>query len=263
MAQQSLSDFVAEPEKIGQLVRIAGEKRVDERPAIMEAHPDKAVLVEKVKDCEFQFLAGAYCTREQYAHALRCAPRDLGKEIAKLTPRRGKPVVTSTAPCKEVILKGDEVDLTRFPSFLYHPYDGHAFIQDTNVVSRDPETGLINWGIYRFMFRSKTETNVDMRNNSHNGRIQAKKYQERGLDMPVAVVVGGPTLDKVASMYSFPGVDDWDVLSGFYGEPAKVVKCETSDLTVPANAEIVIEGRMMTSESWIYDEGPYSEYTGT
>lgn len=261
--QQSLSQFVAELEAIGQLVRITDEKRVDELPALMESYSDKAVLVEKVKDCEFQFLAGAYCTREQYAHALGCDPRDLGKAIAGLNIRREKPVLAATAPCKEVILKGDDVDLTRFPLFLYHPYDGHAFIQDTNVVSRDPETGLINWGIYRFMYRSKNETNVDMRNDSHNGRIQAKKYQERGLDMPVAVVVGGPTLDKVASMYSFEGVDDWDVLGGFYGQPAQVVKCETNDLTVPANAEIVIEGRMMTSEGWIYDEGPYGEYTGT
>ena len=261
--QQSLSQFVAELEAIGQLVRIPDEKRVDELPALMESYADKAVLVEKVKDCEFQFLAGAYCTREQYANALGCDPRDLGKAIAGLNIRREKPVLVDTAPCKDVILKGDDVDLTRFPLFLYHPYDGHAFIQDTNVVSRDPETGLINWGIYRFMFRSKNETNVDMRNDSHNGRIQAKKYQERGLDMPVAVVVGGPTLDKVASMYSFEGVDDWDVLGGFYGQPAQVVKCETSDLTVPANAEIVIEGRMMTSEGWIYDEGPYGEYTGT
>ena len=263
MPQQDLASFVAELESIGQLARITDEKRVDELPAIMEAHPDKAVLVEKVKDCEFQFLAGAYCTREQYAHAMKCDPRKLGQTIAGLTIRREKPVMVDTAPCKEVILKGDDVDITRFPLFLYHPYDGHAFIQDTNVVSRDPDTGLINWGIYRFMYRSKNETNVDMRNDSHNGRILAKKYQALGQDMPVAVVIGGPTLDKIASMYSFPSVDDWDILGGFYGEPARVVRCETNDLTVPANAEIVIEGRMMTSEGWIYDEGPYGEYTGT
>jgi 4-hydroxy-3-polyprenylbenzoate decarboxylase len=58
-------------------------------------------------------------------------------------------------------------------------------------------------------------------------------------------------------------VDDWDILGGFYGEAAKIVRCETNDLTVPANAEIVIEGRVMTSEGWVHDEGPYGEYTGT
>ena len=83
--QQSLTQFVAELEAINQLVRITDEKRVDELPALMESYSDKAVLVEKVKDCDFQFLAGAYCTREQYAHALACNPRDLGKAIAKMT----------------------------------------------------------------------------------------------------------------------------------------------------------------------------------
>ena len=53
--------------------------------------------------------------------------------------------------------------------------------------------------------------------------------------MPIAVVIGQPALDTIASMVSFPGVDDWDILGGFYGEPAKLVKCETNDLTVPAN----------------------------
>ena len=81
--------------------------------------------------------------------------------------------------------------------------------------------------------------------------------------MPIAVIIGGPTLDKAASMVSYPGVDDWDILGGFYGEPAKLVKCETSDLTVPANAEIVLEGRVITSEGWVHDEGPHGEYTGT
>ncbi|MBS0517239.1 MAG: UbiD family decarboxylase [Proteobacteria bacterium] len=263
MPQQDMTSFVEELEAIGQLTRIKEPKRVDELPALMEASPNKAILVEKVIDSEFMFLAGAYSTREQYAHALKCDPRDLGKAISRVNLKREKPVLVETAPCKEVILKGKDVDLTRFPLFLYHKYDGHAFIQDTNVVSRDLETGLINWGIYRFMYRSRNETNIDMRNDSHNARIHAKKYQKAGKDMPVAVVIGGPTLDKVASMYSFAGEDDWDILGGFYGEPAKVVKCETNDLTVPANAEIILEGRMMTSEGWIYDEGPYGEYTGT
>jgi hypothetical protein len=52
---------------------------------------------------------------------------------------------------------------------------------------------------------------------------------------------------------------DRDILGGFDGEPAKLVKRETNDLTVPANAEIVVEGRVITTEGWIHDEGPYGE----
>ena len=65
MTQQTLSDFVATLEKIGQLVRISDERDVNDLPAIMEAHPDTAVLVEKIKDCDLQFLANAYSNRTQ------------------------------------------------------------------------------------------------------------------------------------------------------------------------------------------------------
>jgi len=263
MPQQSMTQFVADLDTIGQLVRVKEETRVDELAAIMEANPDTAVLVEKVKDCDFQFLANAYSNRAQYAQALGCDEHDLGQRIAQLGARQFPPQVVDTAPCKEVVVSGDDIDLTMLPLFLHHEHDGQAYIQDTSVVSRDPDSGLINWGIYRFMFRTPNELNVDMRNATHKARIHAMKYQAAGKDMPIAVVVGGPALDKIAAMYSVPDVGDWDVLGGFYEQPAQVVKCETSDLTVPATAEIVIEGRVMTTEGWVYDEGPYGEFTGT
>ncbi|MBB6146773.1 4-hydroxy-3-polyprenylbenzoate decarboxylase [Silvibacterium bohemicum] len=263
MPQQSLSEYVDALEKAGLLKRIKEEKRVDELPRIMEDNPDVAVLVEKVKDSQFPFFANGYGVRPMYALALECDYKDVGIEIAKRSALREKPQLVDKAPVKDVILKGDDIDLTIFPLFHHHPGDGHAYLNDTNVVTRNPDTGLIDQGIYRFMYRSKNQTNIDMRNDTHGARINAKRYRELGKDMPIAVIIGGPTLDKIASMVSFPGVDDWDILGGFYGESAKLVKCETNDLTVPANAEIVIEGRVITTEGWIHDEGPYGEYTGT
>jgi 2,5-furandicarboxylate decarboxylase 1 len=72
MPQQSLSEFVEDMEKAGLRVRVTEEKRVDELPAVMEAHPLTAVLVENVTDCEFQFLANAYSNQDQTAWALGC-----------------------------------------------------------------------------------------------------------------------------------------------------------------------------------------------
>ena len=89
------------------------------------------------------------------------------------------------------------------------------------MISRNPDTGVLDQGIYRFMYRSKTETNIDMRNDTHYARIHALRNQQLGKDMRIAVVIGGPTLDKIASMVSFRGTDDWDVLGGFYGEPGQ------------------------------------------
>jgi 4-hydroxy-3-polyprenylbenzoate decarboxylase len=261
--QQSLSDFVADMEKAGMLVRITEEKRVDELPAVMEAHPLTAVLVEKVADCEFQFLANAYSNQDQTAWALGCDKSETGFVMTERAKGRVEPEIVDSAPCKEVILIGDEVDLTRLPLFLHHDRDGHAFTNDNLVISKHPDTGVYDWGIYRSMFRSKNEKMFDMTCTSHRQRINAIAAQEKGKNLEVAVVIGGPIVDKVSALTGVPAdTDDYEVLGSFYGHPAKLVKCETIDVLVPANAEIVLECELMASEGLTHDEGPYGEFTG-
>lgn len=265
MQQQSLSSWIDVLDKAGLLARYSEEKRVDELPKVMEDNPMKAVYVEKVKDCQFPFLANIVGARELYALALGCDKRELGQQIDKLSRNQIAPVMEKTAPCKDVILKGDDVDLTMFPLFLHHDYDGQAYLNMTNAVTRDPSTGKIDQGIYRYMFRSKNSLNMYLINDSHIATEHAKADKAKGTvtDMPIAIIIGAPTLDTVASDVSYPGVDDWTILGGFFGEAAKLVKCETNDLTVPANCEIVLEGRVLIEEGWIHDEGPYGEFTGT
>ena len=261
--QQSLSDFVADMEKAGLLVRIKEEKRVDQLPVIMDQNPLKAVYVERVKDCQFSFLANAYSNVDQFTWAMGCDQSEVGPKWAALARGRVKPETVSTAPCKEVIVKGKDVDLTIFPWFLDHPRDGHAFIEDLLFISADPDTGVPDWGIYRSMFRTKNEVNIDMTCETHRCRLNTMAWRAKGKDMPVSVVIGGPIIDKMASLSGGAGnPDDWEVLGSFYGAPAKMVKSETNDLLVPANAEIVLEGRIMATEGWVYDEGPYGEATG-
>jgi 4-hydroxy-3-polyprenylbenzoate decarboxylase len=140
MPQSSLADYVKDLDRAGLLTRITEEKRVDELPGLMEAHPDTAIYVEKVKDCTSPLLANAYGARSMYALALGCDIKDVGSEIARRSQLRYKPKLVTKAPCKDVIIKGDDIDLTIFPLFLQHPKDGHAYLNDTNVVSRDPDT---------------------------------------------------------------------------------------------------------------------------
>ncbi len=159
--------------------------------------------------------------------------------------------------------EGDDVDITRLPLFLHHDRDGHSYTNDNLVITKDPDTNVIDWGVYRSMFRAKNEKNFDMTCTSHRGRLNGLKYQARRQNMPVAIVLGGPTLDKLAALAGVPPeTQDFEVLGSFYGQAAKLVKCETSDLFVPANAEIVLEGEVMTTEGWVHDEGPYGEFTG-
>ncbi len=263
--QISLGAWVQALDDAGLLRRYTDEKRVDELPQLMEDNPDKAILVERVKDCAFPFFANGMQTQEICALALGCDPREVSAEIGRRSTIHYPAQLVDTAPCKEVVIKGSDVDLTIFPLFLHHTFDGQAYINDGRIITRDPETGDINDGIQRLMYRSKDLLNIDMRAANHQGAINGEAYHALKKDMPVAVCVGGPTLDQISSMMRVPGahIDGWDKLGGFLGGPAEVVKCETVDLTVPANAEIVLEGHVITSEDWIHDEGPYGEATGT
>ena len=162
MKQQSLSDFVSAMEAAGMLVRVTEEKRVDELPRVMEDHPTTAVLVEKVIGCEFSFLANAYSNQDQYAWAMGCKKAETGMKMVEASLGRIAPIVVDTAPCKEVILTGDDVDMTILPMFLHHERDGQSYTDDNLVISKDPDMGVYDWGFYRSMFRAKNERGFDM-----------------------------------------------------------------------------------------------------
>lgn len=263
MPQQSLSEFVTAMEAAGLLVRVKDEQRVEQLPKVMEDNPHKAVLVERIKDCEFQFLANAYSNQDQTAWALGCPKSESGRVMTERAKGRIKPEVVATAPCKEVVLTGADVDLTRLPLFLHHDRDGHAYTNDNLVVSKHPDTGVYDWGIYRSMFRRVNEKMFDMTCTSHRQRLNAQAAAAKGRDLEVAIVIGGPLVDKVAALTSVPpDTDDFEVLGSFYGHPAKLVKCETIDVLVPANAEIVLECVLKATEGLTHDEGPYGEFTG-
>ena len=127
MPQQSLSDFVEDMEKAGLLIRVSDETRVDQIPQVMEENPLKAVLIEKITDSEFSVLVNAYSNQDQYAWAMGCDKTQTGLKMTEIAQGRIAPEIVDTAPCKEVILQGDEVDLTRLPLFLHHDRDGHAY----------------------------------------------------------------------------------------------------------------------------------------
>lgn len=97
MPQTSLAEYVGALDKAGLLTRHADEKRVDELPALMEANPDTAILVERVRDCEFPFFANGYGVRPMYALSLDCGETKVGLEIARRSELRFKPT-TSTSP---------------------------------------------------------------------------------------------------------------------------------------------------------------------
>src|SRR5712692_3344194 len=165
MPQISLAEWVQALDAAGLLRRYTDEKRVGELPQLMEDNPDKAIFVERVKDSAFPFFANGLQTPEICALALGCQPRELSAEIGRRSMVHYPAKLVGTAPCKEVVMKGGDVDLTILPLFLHHTHDGQAYINNGRIITRDPETGDINDGIQRLMYRDRKSTRL---NSSHS-----------------------------------------------------------------------------------------------
>lgn len=180
---------------------------------------------------------------------------------ARLDP---KEVDRSRAPHKRNVIKGDDVDLYQIPAPKWHMWDGGRFINTmAPVITRDPETGIQNVGIYRGMIADKNHIACLLAPSQGWGQHFGKTKQ-RQEPMKVAFCYGtDPLLSFLgASPISHPGYSELHIASGIRGEPIELVKCETSDIYVPANAEIVIEGTISYDPADYRMEGPFAEHCG-
>jgi len=174
------------------------------------------------------------------------------------------PIVMNTGPVKEnIISKG--IDLNQIPVPWWHPQDGGRYINMWHgVVTRDPESGEYNLGCYRGQIADKDKIVSLLVRSQHWGR-QFEKYRERGEDMPVAFVYGMDPAMMIAAGSPVTTCGPWgeyEWIGAMMGEPLRLVKCETSNLCVPASAEIVIEGHVLRDPDAYVMEGPLKEASG-
>ncbi|KAH7412830.1 UbiD decarboxylyase family [Cadophora sp. MPI-SDFR-AT-0126] len=181
----------------------------------------------------------------------------LAAKMKKLIP----PVVVKDGPCKENKLFGDQIDLTRLPAPLMHRFDGGKYIQTFGMhIVQTPDKKWTNWSISRSMVHDKDHLTCLILPPQHLGRIYAQ-WEERKEDIPWALAMGvPPAAILVAGMPIPEGVSEGEFIGAMTGSALEVVKCETNDLMVPANAEIVFEGTMSITEKG--DEGPFGEIHG-
>lgn len=187
----------------------------------------------------------------------------------------------SGGPCKENIYRGDQVDLYRFPTPYWHELDGGAYMGTAaGCITRDPLTGVLNVGTYRCMIQDKTTLSLagGVRGQFRKQPVRASTgptlndsggdhilcNEEQGLPTPIAIVLGMDPLLTLASGTSVPpdesGEAEYGAAGTWRGRPTEVAKCETSDLLIPAHAEIVLEGEVLPRARTA--EGPHGESTG-
>jgi 4-hydroxy-3-polyprenylbenzoate decarboxylase len=290
MAYDDLRDFVRALEKRGELKRISFE--VDPHLEITE-FADRSVktggpalLFEKPKGSDIPVLINAFASVARMELALEAAPDEIAGRIAELIEMRkpeglmGKlkllpkladlasvfPKSVSSGPCKDVIHhdvnQRDGFSLDRFPILHCWPQDGGRFITLPMVFSRNPDTGKRNCGCYRLQVYDGRTTGMHWQTHKqgaeHYRRLAAGGQTKR---MDIAVAIGADPATMYSAVLPLPPDLDEMMLAGFLrGKPVEMVKCETSDLEVPANSEIVLEGYVELGE--LRREGPFGDHTG-
>jgi 4-hydroxy-3-polyprenylbenzoate decarboxylase len=178
-------------------------------------------------------------------------------EMAKFPPK----TISGRAPCQDTVWREADVDLARLPIPVCWPQDGGPYLTLAGVITRDPESGTRNVGMYRIQVIGPRT--VAMHWQRHKvGAAHWRRMAERGETMPVAIAVGGdPASIYAASAPLPPSIDEY-LFAGFLRkEPVRLVQALTCDLEVPAEAEVVLEGYVDPREPLVL-EGPFGDHTG-
>ena len=221
---------------------------------------DKALLFHNVIGYEMPLLSGIIRTRERAMMSMGCERyADIEALLDKGIRNPIPPIYVATSPTKEVIYKGDDVDLFRLPIPMSSIFDGGPMITAGIVISRDPEHGM-NSGIYRFMVKEKGLTGIDIVT-PNNMRMFAQRAYEQGRPCPISISIGNHPIEIMGAGYRAPiGVDEMAIAGGIRGEAIALAPCETIDLPYVADSEIVIEAEIMPT-GWTEPEGRFGEFT--
>ena len=273
MAVKDLRAWIDILEQNKELKRVKAEVDWDEEIGAItreiSSQYGPALLFESIKDhrqtlCRRLFTNGTG-TKERVCRLLGLSEQTSYRELVLIFKERFsrpvKPVKVDRGPVKENIIKGEAIDLYQFPVPKWNPLDGGRYIMTSaSVVTMDPDTQELNVGTYRGMISGKRSISVLLATTQGWGK-HFTKYRSRGQEMPVTVVVGwDPTLFMAASTpVNYP---EYEMAGSLRGAPVELVKCETSDLLVPASAEIVLEGFISPDPKTYEPEGPFSEYPG-
>ena len=255
---KDMRNWIQELEEAGELHHI--HKPVDpltEMGALLYQSREKGLLFENLKGFPGWKSLGMAPAN------LRHAAIAFGTSLEKLIPTAAdrsllrQPVErVSTGPVKEVILRGDKVDITKLPAHVAGSEET-PYIASGLVVVRDPETGVRNMAFHRLQIKGPRKTGALMV--PRHTRQILSKYESHHQAMPVAIFIGHHPLYYMAAATTGPfEMDELELAGGLLGEPVQVVKCETNDLEVPCDAEIVLEGEVLADVR--EEEGPFSEF---
>ncbi|MFM2444211.1 MAG: hypothetical protein RJB09_1397 [Pseudomonadota bacterium] len=268
-----LREWLAEAERLGEVRTVRDASWQEDiglvAEAILRAENGPCVVFEDIQDCPkgYRLLLNMFAGRRRnmtlgFPVGLTKWELSDGYRAAYLSSQKNIPhEIVETGPIFENVLLGDDIDVTKFPSPIWHEKDGGRYIgTGTYSITQDPDEGWYNAGAYRGQVFDKTTVGILMAA-GHHGAIHCDKYFKKGEPMPVAMVVGGDPLAFLLGGLEAPyGTFEFDLIGGMRGRAEKMVRGKITGLPIPAHAEIVIEGFVHPDRKII--EGPFGEWTG-
>ena len=273
IAYDDLREWLDHAERLGEVRHVKGATWQEDiglaAEAILRAENGPCVVFDDIPGCPkgFRLLLNIFAgTRRNMTFGfpdhlgkweLSEAYRDAYLKDMKLVPHE----IVADGPVLENIMTGDDVDVLKFPSPVWHEKDGGRYIgTGTYSITRDPDENWLNAGAYRAQVHDRNSVGVLMAT-GHHGYLHREKYWKKGEPLPIVMVLGGDPLAFFYGGTEAPyGVFEMDIIGGLRGRPVKMVKGRVTGLPFPAHAEIVLEGYITPDKR--ATEGPFGEWTG-
>jgi 2,5-furandicarboxylate decarboxylase 1 len=225
-----------------------------------EAKRRPIIVFEKVKGTHFPVLTNLHAGRSRLAAAIHAKPEEMQRGYLNAMEKPIAPKIVGKAPVKEVALTGDKIDLYKLPQILHHQEDAGPYITAAISFAKDPLGETWNCAYNRLMIKGRDTTSIHLTLAKHLWEFQ-RAAEAQGKALAVAFAIGvHPAIALGCLAIGSIDEDERAIMGGLLGEPLELVKCETSDLYVPAHAEMIIEGEILPHERTA--EGPFGEFTG-
>ncbi|KAB0267219.1 UbiD family decarboxylase [Microvirga brassicacearum] len=259
-----MRDYMARLQARGDLMEV--EREIDphhELAAVTYAAQEKwgkPVLFKNVKGTRFPVLTNTYGSRERLAELIGIKAEDFCKQWNNLASLGG----SSPQPAK-ILVRNEDLDLIEcklsdLPLITYSERDAAPYFTSAMFMAKEPETGVGNLSFHRSMYVSDNELRCRLAPR-HHLTLYHEKAEKMGQPLEAAMLIGPPPTSFLTAAAPLPyDVDEMEVAAKLAGKPIAMRKCKHIDLEVPADTEIVIEGRFLPNER--RPEGPFGEFMG-
>lgn len=245
-------------------IKVPVKREFDMTTTVFElekAGRDPTLIFENVEGFDMPVVTNIAANRRVLAGLLGVQPDELPAAFRERVQKYIPCERVDEAPWNDVVMEGDDVDLTKLPIPLQFGVDAAPYITAGQLVARDPVSGVDTTGFHRLMLKGRNRLGVSLHSRRRMYEFH-RRAEQMGKSLPVAITLGIHPLHYMGSMvYAYPpNVRKFEIIGGLFGEPYRVAPCGVEGLEVPAGAEIIIEGEILAG---VHEpEGPFGEFTG-